>query len=194
VGDILAGAPVPGAAARETLAFKTGTSYGHRDAWAVGFDGRHVIGVWLGRPDGAPSPGILGLETAAPVLFEAFSRVKARPDPLPVAPRSVLRLPNADLPQPLRRFRTRSAPVARDVAPAIAFPPDGATLAWERGDPLALKVGGGAPPFRWLVDGAPLTADPFARQVSMMPEGPGFMSIAVIDATGKAARARIRVE
>ena len=194
VGDILAGAPVPGAAARETLAFKTGTSYGHRDAWAVGFDGRHVIGVWLGRPDGAPSPGILGLETAAPVLFEAFARVKARPDPLPPAPRSVLRLPNSELPQPLRRFRTRSAPVARDVAPAIAFPPDGATLAWETGDPLALKVGGGAPPFRWLVDGAPLSADPFARQVSMIPGGPGFVSIAVIDASGKAARARIRVE
>ncbi len=194
VGDILAGAPVPGGAAREALAFKTGTSYGHRDAWAVGFDGRHVIGVWLGRPDGAPSPGILGLETAAPVLFEAFARVKARPDPLPPAPRSVLRLPNADLPQPLRRFRTRSAPVTQEDAPAIAFPPDGATLAWESGDPLALKVGGGAPPFRWLVDGAPLTADPYARQVAMLPDGPGFITIAVIDATGKAARAQFRVE
>ncbi len=194
VADILAGAPVPGAAARETLAFKTGTSYGHRDAWAVGFDGRHVIGVWLGRPDGAPSPGILGLETAAPVLFEAFARVKPVPDPLAPAPRSVLRLPNADLPPPLRRFRARSAPAARQTAPAIAFPPDGATLDWETGDPLALKVGGGAPPFRWLVDGAPLTADPFARQVAMTPQGPGFLSIAVIDATGQAARARIRVE
>ena len=36
------------------IAFKTGTSYGYRDAWAVGFDGRATIGVWVGRPDGAP--------------------------------------------------------------------------------------------------------------------------------------------
>jgi len=194
VGDILAGAPVPGGAARETLAFKTGTSYGHRDAWAIGFDGRHVIGIWLGRPDGAPSPGILGLETAAPVLFEAFSRLKSRPDPLPPAPPAALRLPNAELPQPLRRFRVRSAPVAQSPAPAIAFPPDGATLAWEAGDTLSLRVGGGAPPFRWLIDGAPLTADPFARQIAMTPGGRGFVSIAVIDAGGNAARARIRID
>ena len=194
IADILAGAPVPGGAARETLAFKTGTSYGHRDAWAVGFDGRHVIGLWLGRPDGAPSPGILGLETAAPVLFEAFARVKPVPEPLPPAPPTALRLPHAELPAPLQRYRPRSAPVAPANAPAIAFPPHGATLAWQTGDALALKVGGGAPPFRWLIDGAPLTADPYARQVAMTPDGPGFVSIAVIDARGKAARARIRIE
>ena len=40
------------------IAFKTGTSYGYRDAWSVGFDGRHTIGVWVGRPDGAPVPGL----------------------------------------------------------------------------------------------------------------------------------------
>ncbi len=194
VADILAGAPVPGSAARNTLAFKTGTSYGHRDAWAVGFDGRHVIGLWFGRPDGAPAPGILGLQTAAPVLFEAFARLKPTPTPLPPAPATVLRLPNADLPQPLRRFRARSAPVTAANAPTITFPPDGARLAWHTGDPLALKVGGGTAPFTWLIDGAPLSADPFARQVTTTPDGPGFLSISVIDAYGKASRARVRVE
>ena len=194
VADILAGAPVPGSAARNTLAFKTGTSYGHRDAWAVGFDGRHVIGLWFGRPDGTPAPGILGLETAAPVLFEAFARLKPAPDPLPPAPSTVLRLPNADLPQPLRRFRIRSAPVARTNTPTISFPPDGARVAGQAGDPLALKLGGGTAPFRWLVDGAPLDADPYARQVATTLDGPGFLLISVIDATGRAARVRIRVE
>lgn len=59
VGDILAGlAPPPGAPANR-LAYKTGTSYGHRDAWAIGFDGKHVIGVWMGRADGTPVPGPL---------------------------------------------------------------------------------------------------------------------------------------
>ncbi len=194
VGDILAGAPVPGGAAPETLAFKTGTSYGHRDAWAVGFDGRHVIGLWLGRPDGAPSPGILGLETAAPVLFEAYARLTSLPEPLPPAPPATLRVAHRDLPAPLRRFRTRSAPVAVRDRPAIAFPPDGARLDWEDGEALAFRVGGGAPPFRWLLDGTPLPADPYARQIVATPPGPGFLSIAVIDARGEAARARIRVE
>ena len=40
--------PPPGAP-ENRLAYKTGTSYGHRDAWAIGFDGRHVVGVWMGR-------------------------------------------------------------------------------------------------------------------------------------------------
>ena len=60
--------------ARGRIAFKTGTSYGYRDAWAVGFDGRVTIGVWVGRPDGTPVPGMVGRASAAPILFDAFAR------------------------------------------------------------------------------------------------------------------------
>src|SRR5690606_16493132 len=60
VADILAGLPPPASAPAHRIAYKTGTSYGHRDAWAVGFDGAHVVGVWLGRPDGAALPGAFG--------------------------------------------------------------------------------------------------------------------------------------
>src|SRR5262249_18419299 len=60
VGSILIGTPPPENAAGGRIAFKTGTSYGYRDAWAVGFDGKRTIGVWVGRPDGAPVPGLLG--------------------------------------------------------------------------------------------------------------------------------------
>ena len=74
VGNVLIGTPPPDNAARNRIAFKTGTSYGYRDAWAVGFDGRRTIGVWVGRPDGAPVPGILGRTAAAPILFDAFAR------------------------------------------------------------------------------------------------------------------------
>ena len=59
VGNILIGAPPPENATPGRIAFKTGTSYGYRDAWAVGFDGRMTIGVWVGRPDGAPVPGLV---------------------------------------------------------------------------------------------------------------------------------------
>ena len=76
VNDILAGAPPPpGMAPAEArrgrlLSFKTGTSYGYRDAWAVGYDRDVTIAVWVGRPDGTPTPGRSGRLTAAPVMFK----------------------------------------------------------------------------------------------------------------------------
>ncbi len=54
------------------VAWKTGTSYGHRDAWAVGFSGSHTVGVWVGNFDGTPVNGISGSEHAAPLLFDIF--------------------------------------------------------------------------------------------------------------------------
>lgn len=52
------------------LAFKTGTSYGYRDAWSFGVSGQYTLGVWVGRPDGTPSPGQYGAVTALPLLFQ----------------------------------------------------------------------------------------------------------------------------
>ena len=83
---MLIGTPPPENAAGGRIAFKTGTSYGYRDAWAVGFDGRRTIGVWVGRPDGAPVPGLIGRVAAAPILFDAFARTGQPPAPLPRAP------------------------------------------------------------------------------------------------------------
>ena len=60
VADILADVPPPLNGSPGRIAYKTGTSYGYRDGWAIGFDGKTVIGVWVGRPDGAPVPGPLG--------------------------------------------------------------------------------------------------------------------------------------
>ena len=85
VGNVLIGAPPPDNAPPGRIAFKTGTSYGYRDAWAVGFDGRMTIGVWVGRPDGSPVPGLVGRASAAPILFDAFARTGFAPAPLPHA-------------------------------------------------------------------------------------------------------------
>jgi penicillin-binding protein 1C len=54
------------------VAWKTGTSYGHRDAWAVGFSNRHTIGVWVGSFDGRACEGISGARNATPLLFHVF--------------------------------------------------------------------------------------------------------------------------
>ena len=90
VADILRGAPPPDNAAGGRIAYKTGTSYGYRDAWAVGFDRRTTIGVWVGRPDGAAVPGLVGRLVAAPILFDAYARLGGEPEPIPM-PRACAR-------------------------------------------------------------------------------------------------------
>lgn len=67
----------PGRSAR--LAWKTGTSYGFRDAWALGTTRRYTLGVWVGRPDGTPVPGQYGAITALPLLFQAVDSLPHSP-------------------------------------------------------------------------------------------------------------------
>ena len=193
VGDILAGlAPPPGAPSNR-LAYKTGTSYGHRDAWAIGFDGKHVVGVWMGRADGTPVPGAFGADVAAPVLFQAFNRLKGKLDPQPAAPASTLLVANAELPQPLQRFRSRSAVFAADAdAPAVAFPPDGAEVELLASG-LKVRVTGGTAPFTWLADGVPVIVGMDGREAMLALPGAGFVTLSVIDAEGRSARSQVQV-
>jgi penicillin-binding protein 1C len=127
VGNILLGTPPPKNAPAGRIAFKTGTSYGYRDAWSVGFDGKRTVGVWVGRPDGAPVPGLIGRAAAAPILFDAFARAGKTISPLPHAPRGALITANAKL--PLQRFRPVGLPSeGSEPALKIMFPPNGARL------------------------------------------------------------------
>lgn len=192
VADVLSGLPPPPGAAAGRLAYKTGTSYGHRDALAVGFDGRHVAGVWMGRADGAPIPGAFGGDLAAPVLFEIFGRLKPAFVPLPPPPPATLILPNARLPQPLQRFRSRSA-VFSDVAlgaPQVAFPPDGAEIE-APGGAITVKVRDGVPPFLWMSNGAPIAVGERGRETALTLGGQGFYRLSVIDALGQSAAVNV---
>ncbi len=193
VADILAGlAPPPGAPANR-LAYKTGTSYGHRDAWAIGFDGAHVIGVWMGRPDGTPVPGAFGADLAAPVLFQAFARLKPSLTPQPPPPPETLLVANAQLPQPLRHFRSRSAAFQPDArAPAIGFPPDGSEVELLP-EGLLVRVEGGTAPFTWLANGAPVSTTDQDRETVLASLGKGFITLSVIDAEGRSARTSVRL-
>lgn len=186
VTNILAGlAPPPGAPARQ-IAYKTGTSYGYRDAWAIGFDGQHVIGVWVGRADGTPVPGLSGATAAAPVLFQAFGRL-GDPTPLPPPPAATLILGTADLPQPLRRFD----PEPGTPAPRLAFPPDGAVFP---DAPLTVKLDGGRAPFTIIANGAPVITGARRRVLDLPGPGLGFSTLTVIDADGRSDRVTIRVK
>ena len=194
IGDILAGLEPPAGAPSRRLAYKTGTSYGHRDAWAIGYDGRHVAGVWIGRPDGTPVPGAFGGDLAAPVLFEAFQRLKPEADPLPPPPPETLILTTAELPQPLRRFTGRNAVFeAAADAPKLIFPPDGATLA-QLDDVLPVKMRDGTPPFSWMANGTLMQSGVYRRDLLLSGLGKGFSQLAVIDAMGRSARVTIKIE
>ena len=195
LGDILRDVPVPRGARAGVLPFKTGTSYGYRDAWAVGWDGQHVIGVWLGRADGTPVPGVFGAEVAAPVLFEAFAALKSDLTPLAPPPPNALVLTTAQLPQPLRQFRARND-VFSDVgegAPEVVFPPTRARLALVEGR-LSLKLRGGRLPFTVLANGVPVARGLRSRDLDLPSPGPGQATLVVIDADGQSARVTVEIE
>ena len=199
VADILADTPPPSNGSPGQIAYKTGTSYGYRDAWAVGFDGSHVVGVWLGRPDGTAVPGLSGIGNAAPLLFEAFTRIGPKRTPLKRPPGGALVATTAQLPAPLRRFRRpNEAIVARDTSPEIAFPRDGVEvdLGIKAGEPapLVIKVRNGAPPFTFFANGVPIGRKPFDRAETWLPDGPGFVTLSVVDSSGRSDRVTVFVE
>jgi penicillin-binding protein 1C len=196
VGNILLGAPPPDNAPSGRIAFKTGTSYGYRDAWAIGFDGRMTVGVWVGRPDGAPVPGLVGRASAAPILFEAFARSGGAPAALPRAPRGAIFAAGNKLPPPLQRFGI-TGPSEAAEAPRIMFPPDGARLeiaAGARPDPVALKISGGRGPLTVLVNGVPATAASGRGTLFFQPDGPGFVRLTVMDARGATDSVTVRLQ
>ncbi|MEJ0076757.1 MAG: penicillin-binding protein 1C [Alphaproteobacteria bacterium] len=195
VGNVLIGAPPPENAMGGRIAFKTGTSYGYRDAWSVGFDGRRTIGVWVGRPDGAPVPGLIGRGAAAPILFDAFARLPGLPTALPKAPKGAIFATNNRLPLPLQRFRPGILAGDRsDAAPRIMFPPNGARLERAEAAEMALKISGGAQPLTLLVNGVPRPAQGNRRTLFFTPDGPGFARLTVMDARGVVDSVVVRIE
>lgn len=203
VTDILSDVLPPQGSRRLGIAYKTGTSYGYRDAWSIGYDGRHVLGVWVGRPDNGAVPGIAGYATAAPILFEAFSRSGVAITPMPSAPSGAVRVAQADLPISQRRFSLTASGLisasAREPAPQIVYPPEGARVdlgAASGGtlEPLMLKLQGGRAPFRWLANGQPLSDLSRRRTSEWQPDGVGYSTLTVIDAVGRAATVRVFVE
>ncbi|MBR1247968.1 penicillin-binding protein 1C [Bradyrhizobium sp. AUGA SZCCT0169] len=201
VGNVLIGTPPPENGVHNRIAFKTGTSYGYRDAWSVGFDGRITIGVWVGRPDGAPVAGLAGRTAAAPILFDAFARTGKIVAALPKPPKGALIAGNAKLPVPLRRFRPVGELVrtGSDQAPRIQFPLNGSRIDVDRSNDgqfsaMPVKVAGGVLPLTMLVNGIAVGEIGSRRQRLVEPPGPGFARLTVIDATGAADTVVIRVQ
>jgi penicillin-binding protein 1C len=201
VANVLMGTPPPENGVHGRIAFKTGTSYGYRDAWSVGFDGRMTIGVWVGRPDGAPVPGLIGRAAAAPILFDAFARTGKLPVPLPKPPHGALLAGNAKLPLPLRRFRPVGELVRTggEQAPHIQFPLNGSRIDVDRtadasSAAMPVKIAGGVLPMTMLVNGMSVGVIDGRRQRLIDPPGPGFARLTVIDAAGAVDTVVVRIQ
>lgn len=195
VASVIAGVRDPNGMTSGDVAFKTGTSYGYRDAWAIGFDGRHVVGVWVGRADGKPVSGfvggLVGIEVAAPILDAVFSRIGER-HRLPPAPPGTLIASTAALPPAMRRVGTLAEePTAQVNGPEIVFPPDQARIEIAANSALQIEVRRGALPLTVLINGAPMVTDPYRRTLDWAPDGAGQVNILVIDAKGAVARSSV---
>jgi penicillin-binding protein 1C len=179
------------------IAYKTGTSYGFRDAWAVGFDRDYTVGVWVGRPDGSPSPGHYGRNTAAPLLFRVFELLpQPSPQPPEPLPEGVLLASHDQLPERLRHLRIRTESWPSTASPlSISFPVHGTTveLMSDNGHlaDLPLLAQGGKRPLRWLVNGIPLSTSPSRRQAQWTPDGVGLVRITVLDAAEQSASTEV---
>jgi penicillin-binding protein 1C len=168
---------------RPLMAFKTGTSYGFRDAVAAGVVGRYVILVWTGRADGGARGGLTGRDAALPLLFDVADLLDTPASaPRPIAPKQA---PGA---------LTRLDRVAE--GPRLIFPPDGSTVRVEGYGPAdrGLVLAAGGENLTWYVDGAPLAPDPVSGRVVWKPRGPGFYRLTVVDPEGRTARAKVRIK
>ena len=183
------------------IAYKTGTSYGFRDAWAIGYTADYTVGVWVGRPDGSFSAGRMGRDAAAPILFTVFDQLPFRAIPPAPPPPGAILGATADLPEALRRFGPGGSRFGipegdgGSNALRIAFPVDGSTVELPKvaGSlaSLPLDADGGALPLTWLVNGRRVDSQPFRRGAQWPPDGPGAARITVIDGAGHAASSEV---
>ncbi len=167
------------------VAYKTGTSYGYRDAWAAGHTSGLTIVVWVGRADGAPRPGETGRSAAAPLLFKLFDSMTNG--------RSVRPLEAEE--EPGAAALVRLAAPADIAPPTILYPTPGSEVfpGAFGGDGVVFAASGGEGDYRWYVDGEEVTTDAAAGRAIWRPEGVGFYDIAVVDSRGVATSAKVRV-
>jgi penicillin-binding protein 1C len=165
------------------MAFKTGTSYGFRDALAAGVVGGYVIIAWTGRADGGARGDLTGRDAALPLLFDAADILGAQgaaPAAIPLkgAPRAL-----AQLEKPSR------------LGPRLIFPPDGAAVSVEAVGPGArgLVLSGSGRGLRWYVDGEEVRPEALTGRPLWKPPSAGFYNLSVVDQDGREARARVRI-
>lgn len=172
------------------VSYKTGTSYGFRDAWAVGYTAEWTVLIWIGRPDGGAVAGQTGRNMAAPIMFDIF-------DALPGqsagggyynTPKAAAGLVSLIETQPLQ------------AKPVFDFPQDGTTIL-SRGSSRGVRIilsgdndggGGGDDATQLYVNGAPLAFK--NKQWIWHPPTAGFYNVKAVNALGETSIINVRVE
>jgi penicillin-binding protein 1C len=190
-----------GLARARQVAFKTGTSYGYRDAWSVGFSNDYTVGVWVGRADGSPRAGHVGRESAAPILLKTFELLPPdiHADDAPPSG-ALLTAANDQLPPSMRIFRRETAPAPPKETtvppPTIAFPPNGTVVPLPpdgaKDHTIVLKADGGKAPLTWLVNGQLIGNFDRFHPVLYTPDGEGLARITVVDSAGRSDTSQVR--
>jgi penicillin-binding protein 1C len=196
VTAILAEAPRPAGLAQgavagdgRRVAYKTGTSYGFRDSWAIGYSASHIVGVWVGHPDGAPRPG---RGTAAPLMFALFDQIDGNRG---LEPLREAEAPSVAAVPPAHRSQTARELGGKPLR--ILFPPDGATVDLRPGaagyDALPLEAEGGSGLLAWHVDGVPVARVEAEAKGRWQPDARGFVRLSVTDERGRTAVSHVRL-
>lgn len=201
ITQILATAPAPEgfvdgrAIARTTIAFKTGTSYGYRDAWAIGYTGDYTIGVWVGKPDGTPSLNQLGRTHALPILFRTFSLLpESNKDEI-----ELYTLKPIPLSKALSEFKIGNKMIKNDPALfKMHFPKEGTIIHIEQDKkdwrPIPISLINGSPPF-YIFENGYLDENSYPTQeILWRPKNIGFVELTILDSAGQSVSANIELK
>ena len=158
ISAVLADAPslagrAPSALAQNAprIAFKTGTSYGYRDAWSAGHSGDYTVVAWVGRADGAPRTGETGRKAAAPLLFDVFDMLARNGARLSFEGEQTQRDDGVTIARPV---------IEHTLKPEIVFPQNDVELFYNpnEGRGFSLSAGKGNGALVWYEDGDPIKA------------------------------------
>ncbi len=183
---------------QQDFAVKTGTSYGYRDAWALGVGGRYTVGVWLGCPDGTSMRGSTGNSIGVPILKKIFQ----------VLPQGAH--------HPIVTYATHRTIVPYQLHPgvsqaqigqtnlnedrfAVTFPIDGTVVQLQRDEQgqrlsISLITEGGDGEIEWLVNDRPIVLQKERHRTLWLPPAPGFYALTAVDREGKQSRVVVEVQ
>jgi penicillin-binding protein 1C len=178
--------------ATQEFALKTGTSHGHRDAWAIGYNNEYVVGIWIGRPDGATLGLGTGRSLAVPVLAQIFAAL-----PQSASFRSAkTATTNFTIQRP--EATRHAVQTLHKQRPQLLFPVHDTVIEVFRGQdslkPIMLNAMGGQRPYTWLIDGMPHARNVWHPKAPWKPSKPGFYTVTLVDAQGCCESAHIEIQ
>lgn len=167
------------------IAVKTGTSYGHRDAWAIGYDQNHVVGIWIGKPSGESLGMGTGYTLVVPIVEKVFRFLPHSSSLKQDAVKTDLVLKDAVYENVKRKK-------LYNEIPRMLFPLDG-TVIEKTSHAIVFHAHGGKRPYTWFVDGQPMGVNIWKSTFAWRPVKAGFYKVTLMDALGKSQSADIEI-